>query len=61
MGQPIRLALIAALGAIAIVALTIYDLVGRDFYAAFMQLSIVTVCVVIEVAALAALRFRRVA
>jgi Glycosyltransferase family 87 len=52
---------IAALVAIAIVALTIYDLVGRDVYAAFMQLSIVTVCVVIEVAALAALRFRRVA
>lgn len=52
---------VAALGSIAIVALTIYDLVGRDFYATFMQLSIVTICVVIEVAALAALRFRRAA
>jgi Glycosyltransferase family 87 len=52
---------IAALAAIAIVGLTIYDLVGRDLYATFMQLSIVTVCVVIEFAALAALRFRRVA
>ena len=27
----------AALGAIAVVGLTIYDLVGRDLYAAFMQ------------------------
>ena len=52
---------LAAFAAIAVVALTIYDLVGRDNYATFMQLSIVTVCVVIEFAALAALRFRRVA
>jgi len=51
----------AALGAIAVVGLTIYDLVGRDLYAAFMQLSIVTLCVVVEVAALAALRFKRAA
>jgi hypothetical protein len=52
---------IAALGAIAVVALSIYDLVGRGFYAAFMQMSIVTVCVVIEVVALAMLRFKRAA
>jgi hypothetical protein len=52
---------IAALASIAIVGLTIYDLVGRDVYATFMQLSIVTICVVIEVAALATLRFRRAA
>ena len=51
----------AALASIAVVALTIYDLVGRDAYATFMQLSIVTVCVVVQVAALATLRFRRVA
>jgi hypothetical protein len=47
--------------AIAIVAFAIYDLIGRDAYAAFMQLSIVTICAVIEAAALVALRFRRVA
>jgi hypothetical protein len=47
--------------AIALVALVIYDLVGRDVYAAFMQLSIVTICVVIEAAALVTLRFRRAA
>jgi hypothetical protein len=51
----------ATIAAIAIVAVVIYDLVGRDAYAAFMQLSIVTVCVVVEIAALAALRFRRAA
>lgn len=51
----------ATIAAIAIVGLVIYDLVGRDAYAAFMQLSIVTVCVVVEIAALAALRFRRAA
>ena len=49
----------AALASIAIVGLTVYDLVGRDVYGTFMRLSIVTVCMVIEFAALAALRFRR--
>jgi hypothetical protein len=47
--------------AIALVAFVIYDLVGRDFYRAFMHLSIITMCVVIEAAALITLRFRRVA
>jgi len=51
----------ATAAAIAIVAFAIYDLIGRDAYAAFMQLSIVTICAVIEAAALMALRFRRVA
>jgi len=52
---------IAAIAAIAIVALTIYDLVGRGAYAMFMQLSIVTLCVIVEIVALATLRFRRAA
>jgi hypothetical protein len=52
---------LATYAAIAVVGLVIYDLVGRDAYAAFMQLSVVTICVVIEIAALAALRFRRAA
>jgi len=47
--------------AIALVGFVIWDLVGRDFYRAFMHLSIVTICVVIEAAALVTLRFRRVA
>jgi len=45
--------------AIAVVALAIYDVIGREAYAAFMQLSIVTICVVIEAAAVVTLRFRR--
>jgi hypothetical protein len=52
---------VATIAAIAVVGLTVYDLVGRDFYAAFMQMSVVTVCVVVELVALAALRFRRAA
>ena len=51
----------AAVAAVAVVGLTIFDLVGRDLYAAFMQLSIVTVCIVVELVAIATLRFRRVA
>ena len=46
----------ATFAAIAIAGLTIYDLVGRDLYSTFMRLSIVTVCVIVEVAALATLR-----
>jgi hypothetical protein len=52
---------IAAIAAIAVTGLTIYDLVGRDAYSTFMQLSIVTICAVVELVALAALRFRRAA
>ena len=51
---------VATAAAIAIVAFAIYDLIGRDVYAAFMQLSIVTICALIEAAALVTLRFRRV-
>ena len=51
----------AAIAAIAVAGLTIYDLVGRDLYSAFMQLSIVTLCVFVELVAIATLRFRRVA
>ena len=47
--------------AIAIVAFGIYDLLGRDAYAVFMQLSIVTICAIVEAAALVTLRFRRAA
>ena len=46
--------------AIAIAAFAIYDLIGREAYAAFMQLSIITICAIIEAAALVTLRFRRV-
>jgi hypothetical protein len=52
---------IAAIAAIAVTALGIYDLIGRDAYATFMQLSIVTICAIVETIALATLRFRRAA
>ena len=52
---------IATIAAIAVVALSIYDVVGRDGYSLFMSCRVITVCVVIEVAALVTLRFRRAA
>lgn len=52
---------IAAIVAIAVVALSIFDLMGRSAYAAFMGLSLITVCMLVEVAAVIALRFKRAA
>ena len=46
-----------ALGAIG---LSLYDVLGRDLYATFMQMSVITVCFFVVVAALGALRLRRV-
>jgi hypothetical protein len=43
------------------VALSIFDLMGREAYARFMQLSVITLLVIVQIAALAALRFRRIA
>jgi hypothetical protein len=47
--------------AAAIAALSIYDLIGRTAYAEFMALSAITVCVLVEFAALVSLRFTRAA
>jgi glycosyl transferase family 87 len=52
---------IAATVAMVVVAVTIYDVLGRDRYAFIMALSVITICFVIEFAALVTLRFRRVA
>ena len=49
------------IAAIAIVAFSIYDIMGRNAYSLFMQMSVITVCAIVEVAALIALRLRRVA
>jgi hypothetical protein len=51
----------ATVVAIAAVGLSIFDVMGRTAYSLFMGLSLVTVFVLIEVAALITLRFRRVA
>jgi hypothetical protein len=47
--------------ALAVVALSVYDLMGRRAYAVFMSLSIITLCYLAIVAALVALRLRRTA
>jgi Glycosyltransferase family 87 len=52
---------VATIAAIAVAGLSIYDLMGRNAYAMFMAASAITVCFVIEVVALIALRFRRAA
>jgi glycosyl transferase family 87 len=52
---------VATIAAIAVVALSIFDLMGRAAYSFFMRLSLITVCVVIEIAAVITLRFRRAA
>ena len=49
------------IAAIAIVALSIFDLMGREAYAAFMQLSLITVLMLAQYVALVTLRFRRAA
>jgi hypothetical protein len=46
---------------IAVIGLSIYDLIGRDAYRMFMRLSLITLFVLIEIAALVTLRFRRAA
>lgn len=48
-------------GAIAMVGLSIYDLLGRQLYSRFMSLSIITLCFFVVVGALTTLRLRRVA
>ncbi len=51
----------ATLGSIAIVALSIFDIMGRTAYSTFMRLSLITVLMLVQYAALVALRFRRAA
>jgi Na+/citrate or Na+/malate symporter len=47
--------------AVATIGLSLYDLMGRERYAAFMAWSVITVCFLVVVAALVSLRLRRVA
>lgn len=51
----------ATVASMAIVALSIFDLMGRAAYSTFMRLSLITVLMLIQYAALVALRFRRAA
>ena len=47
--------------ALAVIAFSLYDIIGREAYGRFMELSIISVCFLVVVAALTALRWRRVA
>jgi hypothetical protein len=49
------------IAALLVVGFSIYDLMGRQAYPAFMRLSIITVCYLVIIGGLAALRLRRVA
>jgi alpha-1,2-mannosyltransferase len=52
---------VVTLTTLAVIGLSLFDVLGRANYARFMRLSIVSVCFLIVVGALAALRFRRAA
>jgi hypothetical protein len=47
--------------AVATIALSVYDLIGRAAYGTFMSLSMITVCYLIVIAALGAIRSRAIA
>ena len=47
--------------ALALIAFTIFDLIGRAAYGAFMRMSGITLCFFVVIAALAVLRKRRIA
>ncbi len=59
-GLPVALRT-ATFAALAIAAFSLFDIMGRRAYGVFMSLSIVTVCFLVVVAALYALRVRRIA
>ena len=50
-----------AIVALAVIGLAIFDLIGRAAYGAFMRMSGITLCFFVVIAALAALRQRRIA
>jgi glycosyl transferase family 87 len=56
-----RLARIAVMTALVVVAFSIWDVMGRRAYTAFMACSIITLCYLVEIAGLAMLRARRIA
>ena len=51
----------ATLAVVLVIGLSLYDVMGRSNYAAFMQLSVLTVCFMVIVVALATLRIRGIA
>lgn len=51
----------ATIAALLVIALSLYDVMGRRAYGAFMALSIITVCYLVLTSSLVALRLRRAA
>lgn len=51
----------AAIAALALTGLSIYDVIGRTAYAAFLAMSGITLCFVVVIAALVSLRVRQLA
>ena len=47
--------------ALALIAFSLYDIIGREAYGRFMALSIISVCFLVVVGTLTALRWRRLA
>lgn len=56
-----RLLRVLAWAAMLTIGLSLFDLLGRQHYAAFMAWSVITICFVVVVGVLAVLRMRRVA
>jgi hypothetical protein len=56
-----RVARLATRVALATIALSVYDIMGRTAYGMFMSLSLITVCYFMVVAALYTLRRRGIA
>jgi len=56
--RPMRIITIAA---VATSAFAVYDLVGRTAYHSFMRFSIISLCFIVVIAALATLRLRKIA
>jgi hypothetical protein len=52
---------IATIGALAAIAFSLYDVMGRQAYAVFMGLSVISVCYLVLTVALLTLRVRRIA
>jgi hypothetical protein len=56
--RPMRVAMIAA---VATIAFSLFDLMGRTAYYAFMRMSFISLCFFVVIAALATLRLRKIA
>jgi hypothetical protein len=52
---------VLAIAAVAVAGLSLFDVMGRAAYGAFMALSVITLCYVVVIAALATLRMRAIA